>query len=513
MDRRRLILRILIILQILIIASQCLAVPVDGYCYLEAQTNHEGTKVEFLAASPTAVTDSTFTNVNGYFSIEVEPGLYDIAYSHVDFLPDTTIGVLLMAQTTLQTVTLITDPGYIYLEGNLSGTLSAGTYLVSGHINVSTSSSLSIEAGAEFYIMGNYNFTIYGFLSAIGTAEDSIIFRPINSNITWWGLNFGGSSNPWCTLEYCEISGSHHSGVSLQNSYGIMKNCRIIRNYASIAGGGGLSLSSNNSMIVSDCEFTENYSDEGGGIGCKENTSPTITNCIIANNGPDGGIFVVDNSHPVFENCTVTGNWAYTGGYGIYCADNAVLTINNSIISDNTGFGIDFTGASTGDITYCDFNGNMYGAVIGLGTPASFGQIVTTNYNNDPCDIYYNILLDPLFTAPHNGDLTLTSASPCIDAGDPLSRPDPDSTIADMGAYYFDQSLSVPLITVSISGDNIVLIWEELPFAVSYNIYRNDTPYFDIIGMTPIATVDLPTFTDNGAVLQGVYYYIVTGED
>jgi hypothetical protein len=29
--------------------------------------------------------------------------------------------------------------------------------------------------------------------------------------------------------------------------------------------------------------------------------------------------------------------------------------------------------------------------------------------------------------------------SPCIDSGNPASEPDPDQTIADMGAYYFEQ--------------------------------------------------------------------------
>jgi len=36
-------------------------------------------------------------------------------------------------------------------------------------------------------------------------------------------------------------------------------------------------------------------------------------------------------------------------------------------------------------------------------------------------------------------DFHLTASSPCIDAGDPTSPLDPDSTFADMGAFYFDQ--------------------------------------------------------------------------
>ncbi len=50
-----------------------------------------------------------------------------------------------------------------------------------------------------------------------------------------------------------------------------------------------------------------------------------------------------------------------------------------------------------------------------------------------------NIDADPLFADPDEGDYRLTEDSPCIDAGDPNLPEDPDSTRADMGAYYYHQ--------------------------------------------------------------------------
>jgi hypothetical protein len=50
-----------------------------------------------------------------------------------------------------------------------------------------------------------------------------------------------------------------------------------------------------------------------------------------------------------------------------------------------------------------------------------------------------SITENPLFSDPANNDYYLSENSPCIDRGDPQSQSDPDNTIADIGAYYFNQ--------------------------------------------------------------------------
>ena len=47
-----------------------------------------------------------------------------------------------------------------------------------------------------------------------------------------------------------------------------------------------------------------------------------------------------------------------------------------------------------------------------------------------------------------NSDYHLQSSSPCIDSGDPDSPFDPDSTVTDMGAYYFHQNTGPQLVEI-----------------------------------------------------------------
>ena len=54
-----------------------------------------------------------------------------------------------------------------------------------------------------------------------------------------------------------------------------------------------------------------------------------------------------------------------------------------------------------------------------------------------------SISLDPLFNDLDNNDYNLTWRSPCINAGDPSFPRDPDGSIVDMGAFYFNSKLGV----------------------------------------------------------------------
>ena len=141
-------------------------------------------------------------------------------------------------------------------------------------------------------------------------------------------------------------------------------------------------------------------------------------------------------------------------------------------------------------------------------------MIDLSNANGDSCDIYNNIFLDPMFYATV-GDSAyyLTAESPCIDAGDPESPWDPDSTIADMGAFYYDQGgLVIEGLTISVIGEGILLQWEEIPGASMYHVYGSEEPYFTPAIGIPLGSPVEPEFEHTNVISDGQFFYLVTWE-
>ncbi|MCF7919500.1 MAG: right-handed parallel beta-helix repeat-containing protein [Candidatus Cloacimonetes bacterium] len=238
----------------------------------------------------------------------------------------------------------------------------------------------------------------------------------------------------------------------------------------------GIACYSSSSPIIDNNTISYNSDD---GIQCDYST-PTISNNTISNNSD--GIYCLW-SNPVININKISYNYRGFKGHssspsisnntinnsfiGISC-DGSSSTIRNNTISDNTRgiscnydshlrirnniFNVNeislFLENVTSALEYNIFwlnNYNGYGS--GNEMPLAFGEIVAVNTNGDSCDTYCNLFMDPMFEDPGNLDFTITEDSPCIDAGDPDSLyTDPDGTIADIGAFYFDQGSLAPVI-------------------------------------------------------------------
>ena len=195
--------------------------------------------------------------------------------------------------------------------------------------------------------------------------------------------------------------------------------------------GGGIFVgAANTQLLVENCHLVDNAiatGTFGGGIHAGgQNVRVTLRGCLIRNNRAwaSGGASLCEGQGAVmtFERCTVTGNtataWAFGHQGGISVANYGSAVVKDCIVWGNAGFQMRAFGAPY----------NVGTSIVGTYSTVQGGYTGTGNLS-----------ADPRFADAANGDFSLQSGSPCIDAGDPVSPLDADGTRADQGAFPVDQ--------------------------------------------------------------------------
>jgi hypothetical protein len=163
--------------------------------------------------------------------------------------------------------------------------------------------------------------------------------------------------------------------------------------------GGGISLYSSASPVLSNLVVSGNTAYYGGGI-YNSNSSPVITNVLVSDNIATyygGGIYNSDgNSLPLMTNVTVAGNHANDSYGGIYFYNTSAQQMRNSIVYGNT------EGADKNVSNVNNSNSAIYANTLAGGTTLNAGIISHA---------------DPLFADATVGDYRLQSFSPAIDMG------------------------------------------------------------------------------------------------
>ena len=238
----------------------------------------------------------------------------------------------------------------------------------------------------------------------------------------WPYVRGGGvhiSSNAKPTIRYCYIfnnecegRSNRGAGIYLNTPTAWIRNCRIYNN-TSQSGAGIMIGNGANGSYVDSCEV---FSNNGRGITITYSKNVFISRTLIKNNLSWGlRNYQTDNVH--IDHCTIVGN----GEYGLFHTtnNNDTLYINNSVLFGN---GIDSIGVDADTTVIATYS------IIESGRDKVYFQ--------EGC----------LDTIPLFADTTSyrpAAGSPVIDAGDPSSPRDPDSTIADMGVHYFPQATAI----------------------------------------------------------------------
>lgn len=266
----------------------------------------------------------------------------------------------------------------VFLSGNA---LLSGFTLTNGYTWHTTNipSVISNHSGAGVLVDGT------------GSVVSNCIVR--NNKTPWRG---GGVYLMRGTLKHSTVlanSANYGGGVYVWSAQGVY-HCTIISN--SSGNGGGMDVYSDGT--IADCKILYNYAMGAGGGIIVEAGSGTMRNCELIGNyqhdaqGGGGGYFFSWK----LVNCTISGNRAGDKGGGLKLYKDASVT-NCIVWGNRVGAGSD---------------SNMW-----LQTGAATTAVVAYTCSGPIQNGTGNIGSDPVFADADNANYTLSTRSPCIDAG------------------------------------------------------------------------------------------------
>jgi len=272
------ILFLCIVILLTSISLQSAYYNVSGYVFLEGQTDHSGVKIKFYNLPSMEPEDSTYSQANGYYSINISPGYYLVEWTKDGYVPWELGGFALVENTELEAVTLV--PGEVMeVSGFVSGTWTTNyVYYVTSDITIPSGLTLTINAGVRVKFSKGTNLICNGKLIVNGTAENPVIFTSreptplpgdwgnVTLNTTYNSINYlnyeyasdgiVGNNAHYTTIDHLTIKGNLNidaRGIYFSNSY----NLTITNNYISVSGEYGIyAYNSDNSNISGNTVIT-----------------------------------------------------------------------------------------------------------------------------------------------------------------------------------------------------------------------------------------------------------------
>ena len=447
---------------------------------------------------------------------------------------------LLCAAIVLLTILALPACSDTYVAGQISGTwtVTGSPYMVVADIEIPYGLTLTIQAGVTVKFTGMYKFIAHGTLTAVGTASDSILFThhlPY-PNYTWKGLFLEGTTGT-TELGYCIFEWGYAQGVVGQpdakggavhalNTTVNIHNSRFSNNKASVKGA-ALYFNTAGGEIANCLITTNTCNGDGGGIFFDTAVNPYVhDNTIMYNTAVNaGGVYYVYTAG-VFEDNNVHHNTASSGNGGGLLLDHSSPVIQKSYLNNNTasgsyGVGIYLNHYCNPTLLYNEICFNNHGAIY-CGDNCSpqldnntvygnLGYIIYTYLNSNPfgrnnimlgntsafyvssgCSIYMTYCdiqvswsgtgnlnnVAAAFVDPYAGNFNLMPFSPCIDTSSPLAPLDPDGTVADMGAHYFDQLQPQGTCTITLTPFGAPIILPPQGGTVWYGVAVQNSPNY-----------------------------------
>ena len=390
------------------------------------------------------------------------------------------------------------------ISGQAAGTWSPtyGTYTITGDVTVPVGAVLTIEPSTNIVVNNNSKIEVKGQINAHGSERGLINF---STDDTWKGIKLIDSQED-NVIFLCYFTGSTESAVDIDNSSVDILNSTFYENTNTSQKGPAINVLDASDVLISGNIIANNFSSILSGGIVLDNATVEISHNIIVNNEATfaGAIGMKNGSDASLINNTIANN---TGGYAcIYLISSYPNVLNTIIIHD----GLIFTTFSSNPIVNYSCISGGYSGTGNIGDDPQFVNPTAGDGNA------YNGL---------TADWNLQETSPCIDAGDPSSPPDPDGTIADMGALYYHQ-----VVSTDDPHNNMIYIRQNAPnpfkssTSISYSLPKNSENAVITIYNVKGDVVKEFTLDDtegeivwngfdqnNKAVTSGVYFYRLQG--
>jgi len=340
--------------EISVISDNPTIVRIKGTVLLEDASDHSGIKIFFEKTSPSAVSDSCYTESNGGFNKILKTGIYNVHMSKDGYQPKLIGDQFFPGNVTMDTVILVLG-GVVKLSGDVSGILTSNNlYFVDGNITIPEGKSLTIKAGTQVLFRGNYSLTANGRLYVNGTLDNKVIFSsrmPVPATGDWQNivLNSGADSSQIMNTIYKYASnGIQCNGVSPITIHGMEINTlSISARGISLSNCHGIDICYNNIQVAGDWViYKSDYDDQNaryiGNVISGTNQGMRIpyskhaicdSNKIVLGKCDGSGIYALDSDDMKMRYNAISGDYIR---YGIFLqyADNVNL-ISNNIDLDN----------------------------------------------------------------------------------------------------------------------------------------------------------------------------------
>jgi parallel beta-helix repeat protein len=433
-------------------------------------------------------------NLEDTNSTTIIRGLRDTAYLKTDLPPDGDYYWKVVAYDGTEYIDGFDYPNHIKIKKatKLSCNINTETVLTKEgspykiSCDLLVSSNLTIEPGVILLVDENKKITITGNLTVNGTKDQPVIIEPSLNGLSWDMVYVSGGSLILknCILNDGVIQGENAlveiDNVKFKSRY---KDLSGIESYIFIDGG---NVRFENSSIESDgiCEGIRLKDCDAYTANCTFNNAPDAIEYINVKSGviKDCSIYNANDDGIDINNCDdiqITGNFIVNAAdKGISVGNEEVGASLNALIKrniiSNCNIGIAVKDSSEAIILNNTLYNNkkgihIYEKFLGLGGGFAVitNSIITNsetsiekdehslfviNYSLNDTQLYEgdgNIKANPMFINPDNFDFRLLPGSPCINAGNPNTEPDPDGTRADIGAIPTGIPKDLPKIVIN----------------------------------------------------------------